>query len=427
MTARGEPLEDSRTGNEREALAVREALRRETDLRRRAEAAERRWAFLAQAGELLNSSLDLDETLLRLACLVVPDKADWCAVDMTRADGSLERVAAAGTAPSAEIEDVGPPVTATGLPRLFPVLPGAGADGGASSAMVLPLAIRGRTLGTLTMRRAAPAYVDEDVELAEELARRAAVAVDNARLYRERSHIARTLQESLLPPHLPEIPGFEVAARYRAAGEGTDVSGDFYDLFQTTDGCWSVLMGDVCGKGADAAALTALARHTLRAAAIREASPSRVLELLNDAILRADPAERLCTVAYASLCPNRDGSTGVRLASAGHPLPLVLRASGAVETAGSPGTMLGVEAAPRLHDADLELEPGDALVLHTDGVADDASPDQILSSVELRAIVAAAAGQSADGIAARIEQPLLALSEGGLRDDAAILVLRRSS
>ena len=140
-----------------------------------------------------------------------------------------------------------------------------------------------------------------DLELAEELARRCATAVENARLYGERAYIARTLQESLLPSELPEIPGIETAARFRPTGEGNEMGGDFYDLFSSGGRGWTVVMGDVCGKGPDAAAVTALARYTLRAAAMRERLPSRGLHVLNEALLRQRTDRRFCTVAYAYL------------------------------------------------------------------------------------------------------------------------------
>src|SRR5919201_6500931 len=125
---------------------------------------------------------------------------------------------------------------------------------------------RGRTLGAIALASFSERkFGQRDIQLIEELARRAAVAVDNARLYSERSYIASRLQHSLLPPHLPEVPGVEIAARFRPAGEANEVGGDFYDIYRTGDRRWAIVMGDVCGKGADAAAVTALARYTLRA------------------------------------------------------------------------------------------------------------------------------------------------------------------
>ena len=237
--------------------------------------------------------------------------------------------------------------------------------------------------------------------------------------------IARTLQASLLPPHLPAVPGFEVAGRYRPAGRGGDVGGDFYDLFERSSGRWSAVIGDVCGKGAEAAGLTALARHTVRAAAIQEASPSRVLALLNEAILSERSDDRFCTVAYATLHADGDAARAI-VACGGHPLPLVLRGGGTVEAVGCPGTLLGVHREPALTDRAVELRPGDAFLLYTDGVADSPSRDGVLDEEELEAIVAGADGLDAHAIADRIEGPLAAISERATRDDAALLVLRRS-
>ncbi len=227
----------------------------------------------------------------------------------------------------------------------------------------------GRTIGALSFvtGRSGRRFDGADLELAQELARRCAISVDNARLYTERAYIARTLQQSLLPVELPEIPGIESAARYRPTGDGNDVGGDFYDLFATGGRGWTVVMGDVCGKGPDAAAVTALARYTLRAAAMRERVPSRSLRILNEALLRQRDDRRFCTVAYAYLETLGVGAR-VGLATGGHPLPLHLHADGRVEPVGAPGTLLGVVPDPDLEDRAVVLEPGDALIFYTDGV-----------------------------------------------------------
>ena len=214
-------------------------------------------------------------------------------------------------------------------------------------------------------------FDQRDLDLAEELARRCATAVENARLYGERAYIARTLQESLLPSELPEIPGIETAARFRPTGEGHDMGGDFYDLFSSGGRGWTVVMGDVCGKGPDAAAVTALARYTLRAAAMRERLPSRGLHVLNEALLRQRTDRRFCTVAYAYL---ESVESGVRLgfASGG---PSRCRCwcarTARCEAVGAPGTLLGVVPDPSFEDRSVELAPGDALVFYTDGVIED--------------------------------------------------------
>jgi serine phosphatase RsbU (regulator of sigma subunit) len=249
--------------------------------------------------------------------------------------------------------------------------------------------------------------------------------VDNARLYRDRSYIARTLQESLLPVELPEIEGIETAARFRPTGEGNEVGGDFYDVFETgARGGWTVVMGDVCGKGPDAAAVTALARYTLRAAAMREQLPSRSLEVLNEALLRQRDDRRFCTVAYAYL-EKLDHGARAGISTGGHPLPLLLRRGGNVEPVGAPGTLLGIVPDPDLEDRAVTLEPGDALVFYTDGVIESrARSNGVLDERRLAELVSTCAGQGADAIAATIEEAAVLSQEGSPKDDIAVLVLR---
>ena len=301
---------------------------------------------------------------------------------------------------------------------------------GHASVMIAPMNARGRTLGAMTFvsSHSGRRFDVEALGLAEELARRAATAVDNARLYGERAYIARALQESLLPPTLPEIGGVEVAARFRAAGDGNEVGGDFYDLFDTGDDHWAVVMGDVCGKGPHAAALTALARYTLRAAAMREERPSDVLATLNEALVRQRADEQFCTVAFARLERNGAG-TRMTVASGGHPLPLVLRADGRVDAVGTPGSLLGIMPDPQLRDDSVPLEPGDAVVLYTDGVTDARAPDRVLSPADLAGLLRECTGLDAAAIAERVERAATTSPAGapdGIepRDDVAILVLR---
>jgi PAS domain S-box-containing protein len=423
--------------------------------RMRAERSER---FLSQASKLLASSLDYTTTMRRVAELAVPEIADWCAVDVLDDRGSLRHVALAAAdeadLPLArEMRDRYPvdPASPTGVPNvirtgdpeLFAEIPDdllAGAARDArhlellrslrmSSVMVAPMTARGRTLGAMTFvsSHSGRRFDVEHLGLAEELARRAATAVDNARLYGERAYIARALQESLLPPTLPEISGVEVAARFRAAGDGNEVGGDFYDLFDTGDAKWAVVMGDVCGKGAPAAALTALARYTLRAAAMREDRPSDVLSTLNEALVRQRADEQFCTVAFARLERNGTG-TRITVASGGHPLPLVLRADGRVDAVGTPGSLLGIMPDPQLRDDSVRLEPGDAVVLYTDGVTDAWAPERVLSPADLAGVLRECAGLDAAAIAERVERAATAPVNGEApaepRDDVAILVLR---
>jgi serine phosphatase RsbU (regulator of sigma subunit) len=287
---------------------------------------------------------------------------------------------------------------------------------------------RGKVVGAISMVAgdAGHRFGESDVVLAEELGARCALALDNARLFRERSRIARTLQESLLPPMLPELPGLDLAARFRAAGEGLEVGGDFYDLFETGDAGWAVAIGDVCGKGSEAAAITALARYTVRAAAMRQDGPSQILGLLNEALLRQRTDKRFCTVLYGRLEANGRGHW-FDFASGGHPLPLVLRGSSSSDVGGEigvPGTLLGIVPDPTLADERILLCPGDALVLYTDGVTDSAAPTRILDAASLSDAVGPAGALDADEIAERVMNAALAGPGKEPRDDIAILVLK---
>jgi serine phosphatase RsbU (regulator of sigma subunit) len=297
---------------------------------------------------------------------------------------------------------------------------------GMHSVMVVPMISRARMLGTITFVSAESSrqFDADDVLLAEELGRRAAVAFDNARLYSERAHIARTLQESLLPPQLPTIHGVEIAARYLAAGEGIEVGGDFYDLFEVTPGDWAIVMGDVCGKGADAAALTALARYTLRATARPDALPSDALQTLNDEVLRQRSDGRFITVAYARLVADASGGARVTLSLGGHPAPIVRRAGGSAEPVGSAGTLLGVVSDPTLTNEEIDLGPGDSLFLYTDGVTEANAPQHLLEVEDVARIVAGCADSDAADLVKCVEDEVRSQGSGPPGDDIAMLALR---
>jgi serine phosphatase RsbU (regulator of sigma subunit) len=252
------------------------------------------------------------------------------------------------------------------------------------------------------------------------------LAADNARLYRDRSEIARVLQKSLLPPHLPEIPGVEVGAEYLPVGEANDVGGDFYDLINTVEDGWVCAIGDVRGKGVEAASVTALARYTIRAVTLKNDLPSEVLAALNEAMLRQLPGDRFCTAACVRLEP-QDGSTGVGLdvSRAGHPPPFLVHSDGTVEEVGCSGRVLGVFPDAELGDTSLRLMPGEALVLYTDGVTEARSPDgEFFGEDRLRQFLGSCAGCDAVTLAARIKDTVLDFQEGYPRDDLAVLVLR---
>jgi serine phosphatase RsbU (regulator of sigma subunit) len=266
-------------------------------------------------------------------------------------------------------------------------------------------------------------YDATDLAFATELARRAATAVDTARLYQDRDQVARTLQRTLLPPTLPDIPFAEIAAIYHPAGEGSEIGGDFYDAFETGDDAWAIAIGDVCGKGAAAAAITGLARHTLRAAAFRESSPAAVLERLNRALLREVREESFCTVAAGRLAAHRDGAL-LTACAGGHPAPLVLRNDGTVEEATSPGTLLGIYPEVDVSDQRTVLAPGESVVFYTDGVVEERRSGEQFGETRLRDLLAGCSGLSATGIAERIERSVLEFQPVAPADDMAVVVLR---
>jgi PAS domain S-box-containing protein len=261
-----------------------------------------------------------------------------------------------------------------------------------------------------------------DVVMLEDLARMSSLAVENGRLEERERQIARTLQASLLPQRLPAIDGLEAAARYLAGGEGTVVGGDLYDLFAVEDG-WALVLGDVCGKGAEAAALTSMVRYTLRAEAVHHSSPCEVLGLLNDAIIRQDDDHRFCTVLHGRVSVEPGGAQIV-IASAGHPPPLILRADGTVETVPCSGPLLGVLTAVVHPDVRVRLGAGDALLCFTDGVTEGRGPGGMFGDAALVETLAACAGLDADGIAEHVTQAALAFQGGRTQDDLALLVLR---
>lgn len=436
----------------READEVRARLYEgEQVARAQAEDARARLAFLAEASRILTSSLSYERTLAKVAELAVPRVADWCSVDMVDESGASQQVAVGHN------DDEGRALLRTLRERFPPGLEGPGGLGevlrtgealiypsvheemlrrvarsqehlrilealSMRSAMIVPLKARGRTMGAMTFGSTGRRFERSDLALAQELADRAAIAIDNARLYEERSAIARSLQRSLLPPALPEIPGIEVAARYQPAGEGFQVGGDFYDVYQRSPGEWAIVIGDVCGKGPEAAAVTGLARHTLRAASIEERSPSGSLLILNEALLQ-DGTDRFCTVAKGRLIPDADGANLI-VACAGHHLPCVIRSDGTVEAVGEPGTLLGLFEDVTISDRTVRLGAGDAVIFYTDGVIDDRDGARSGNPRTLADLLQGVPEGPAEAIAHHIEGQAQKASPQGLRDDVAIVVVR---
>lgn len=233
--------------------------------------------------------------------------------------------------------------------------------------------------------------------------------------------LARTLQATLIPPTPPRIPHVDVAAGYRPAGDGTQVGGDFYDVFRVDDDDWVVILGDVCGKGAEAAVVTALARYTLRAAAVEHGEPSSALATLNQVMLGHE-TERFCTVVFVRL-RHADGRIRCRLASGGHPLPLLRRADGSVVEVGRPGSLVGILEETTFEDVEVVIEPGEALVLYTDGVA-EARDNGDQYGMERLADVLRLDHRTAEALVASVVEDVLAFQGGTALDDIAVLALR---
>ena len=415
-----------------------------------------RLALLAEAGAVFARTLDYRATLAEVANLAVPRLADCCIVDVLEPTG-LHQLAAVHVEPErvpqiARLEQAYPAdpddrhspvgeVLRTGAPTLVPVMDGdtlarltrddehraAVERLGMRSLIIVPLIARGRTLGAITLildvsdRR----YDEQDLATAQGLADRAALAIDNARLFRAQIEIATTLQRSLLPERLPEIPGVDVAARYMPASHAVEVGGDFYDVWLFDDGSFGAAIGDVSGKGAPAASMTALARHTLRVASLHEPTPSRVLGVLNAEMLRHGDRDMFCTTAYVHATPAADGGLDLRLSRGGHPPGVVRRASGEIEEVGSIGTLLGVRTEVTLTDDELHLAPGDALVLYTDGVTERRDGTGMLGEEGLAAALEAAPpAASAEDLCALIEQTIVAFSADPPQDDVAVVVIR---
>jgi PAS domain S-box-containing protein len=573
------------------ALALERALLLEGERRARgrAEKARDRLAFLAEATRLLSSSLDLSATLATLADLTVPSLAAWASIDLVDETGRVRHLADSHARPeparrfdpvqllgghSRTASDLAAGILAADHPLQFEITP-ALLDQLAHSpehrdelasfeirwALAVPLKAESRTLGVLTLGAtdAGAPFGPDDVALAEELGRRAGVALDNARLHRAsqdaaasrqealalldgvltsapvgfalfdldlrflrvnealaaitglpaEDHVGRTVEETavlppevgedlrqvlrtgspvvnrevsvsapssrrvkhllvgcyavrgdadeivgagttvveitdrveaeqdtialadvlrraLLPSDLPRIDGVELASAYLYGGGEADVGGDFYDVFDLgRGGGWSLAIGDVCGTGPEAASVTSLARHTIRAAAMQARRPSVVLTLLNEA-LRRQPTERpFCTVAYGNFHADDTGAR-VTLASGGHPLPLVLRADGTITEVGTPGTLLGVFDAELLTlvDVDVRLEVGDTLVLFTDGVTEAQGPTGMFGEERLAEVLAACAGLDAQGVVDAVIGALLRFSNSDRNDDIAVLAVR---
>jgi serine phosphatase RsbU (regulator of sigma subunit) len=417
--------------------------------------ARRRFQILADIAAVSDAGEPLDETLDAICAILVPELADFCMIDVFGED-RVPRRAAVCVAPG------GPPGADRGLVERMPSTPPRMVDGGASleprfydrmseydvrglahdgedfeflqglgmrSAITVALKARGEVTGTLTMVTAwsGRRYRREDARFAWILSGRVALALDNSGLFadleraeRARAEIADTLQRGLLPPPLPYMPGWSVAAMYRPAGAENEVGGDFYDVFRVPGG-WMLVVGDVTGRGARAASITAVARYTLSTAAMLDDDPLVALQTLNRVLLaRGDTA--LCSVAAMTLSEER--FEPVRLAVAGHPPPLLVDGERVEEVAGS-DPVLGAFEDAEWQIVRCEVEPGQQLVVVTDGIAEAQGPEGRFGEARLRAHLGGATNPAL--ALQRLEGSLHAFTDGRLEDDVAVVAIARAS
>jgi serine phosphatase RsbU (regulator of sigma subunit)/PAS domain-containing protein len=397
-----------------------------------------------------NSTFSEAVTLQRCARLLAGEFADWVIVDIERG-GRLRRQFAAGSR-NRETEqlvrtvrntDPGPDsvpwqVDTTGKSVLLAHVDdakvlGTAPDGtplmmmlGATSLICVPISDGTTGYGTLTLvRRSGTAhFAVADLGLAEELGEHLAISIRVDRMFRRRSEVAEALQASLLPARLPSVPELDFAAAYVGASQWQEISGDFYDVFRFGSG-WAIAIGDVCGKGQDAAAMTAAARHAIRALAHVHTSPAEVLAAANEVLLEGDYGERFVSVklAFVEAEPQRR-LVRVRLGSSGHPGPAVVRADGRVEILEGDGFPLGLFSDAQPSPDELALHEGDLLFFYTDGVTDARSADLDFFEDHFADALAALAGRSAAESVRAIQEHVTGFSDGELRDDLTILAVK---
>ena len=393
--------------------------------------------------------MDLPDTLQRVADLCVPDLADWCSVSIPGEHNDLVTVAVAHTDPekvalarriaernrtslsepdgaAAVFRDRTPQLTD---PITDEMLVGAALDQehletlralNMHAALIVPMLSRGASVGVLALVSAESGrrFDDADVTLACELARRAGAAVENARLYTERSAIAHTLQASLLPDELPGMTGWNASALYLPAGDENQVGGDFYEAIGLDDG-WLLVVGDVSGRGAPAAALTARMRHTLRTAVLTTGSVAEALSVLNRELI-ARPALSLGTAVCVRLF---NDSNQAEVYVAGHPLPFLIQ-DGRCAQVGDFGPMLGAFAVVDWRPVTVPITPTATIVLYSDGVIDAVGPDGRFGERRLEDVLADAG--TAEEAVARVRTALADFQVGAQADDIAVLAAQRA-
>jgi serine phosphatase RsbU (regulator of sigma subunit) len=412
-------------------VAERFSLHLENDRLRRADLRRQTWlTFLAEASELLAQSLDVNLTMALIPQLVVPRLGQWCAVHTTDSWGRLQ-LAAATHADESALAHLHEVLAETGNDSVLARLEEASRlgtqvmFGTPNEGFAVPLVARGARLGTLAVGRHLKHRHDADeVAVLEDVARRAALAIDNARIHDERRKVARTLQASLLPPALPHVDGVGFAAEY--VPTGSEVGGDFYDVVPTGDDGWLVVVGDVSGKGVQAATVTGLVRDVIRILVDDGKPMTEILSRVNRTLVQRGGG-RYCTLAMASVRREADGTLVVCLHLAGHDRAVLVRGDGKTSFVGEGGTALGLLETISSPDAEVRLQPGDSLIFYTDGVTERRRGRELFGTTRLREAAGPLAGYPADVMAARLRSITINFSVEEPRDDIAILVLRNDA
>ena len=421
-----------------ELVAGRIAITAESQWLREVDERRRAWtAHLVEASELLGQSLDLGLTVALVPQLVVPRLGTWCAVLLPTPSRQL-RLAAIAHADEDRLSELRAVLDPDGLPgpppqlraRLTAALQGAGPSWFSDPADGVAVGLRasGTSIGALLVGRpAGRPHTPEDLLLIDDIARRAALAIHNAQTVGEHVQVSQALQAALLPRALPQVPQIEFAAEYLPASTGADVGGDFYDVVAVGPERWLVTIGDVCGKGARAAARTGLVRDVLRAL-VREGRPLvRAVEMLNGVMVEAGDPQQFCTLAAVMLeRAEHEGSAAVSMevVLAGHAQPVVVRADGTAELIGRFGTALGLFEAVDLHCSQHLLAAGETLLLYTDGVTECRRAHAQFDEDRLLAAAAAASGTSAARLVATVREAVQRFASGVLSDDMALLAVR---
>jgi serine phosphatase RsbU (regulator of sigma subunit) len=414
-------------------VAERFSLYLENDRLRRADLRRQTWlTFLAEASELLAQSLDVNLTMALIPQLVVPRLGQWCAVHTTDAWGRLQ-LAAATHADETALAQLYDTLAESGPESILARLEEASRlgtqvmFGTPAEGFAVPLVARGQRLGTLAVgRHHKHRHEADEVAVLEDVGRRAALAIDNARIHDERRKVARTLQASLLPPALPHVDGVGFAAEY--VPTGSEVGGDFYDVVPTPDDHdrWIVVVGDVSGKGVQAATVTGLVRDVIRILVDDGKPMTEILCRVNRTLVQRGGG-RYCTLAMASVARMPDRTLDVCLHLAGHDRAVLVRSDGHTSFVGEGGTALGLLETIASPDAAVTLRRGDSLIFYTDGVTERRRGRELFGTARLREAAGPLAGYPAEVIAARLRSTTINFSVEEPRDDIAILVLRNDA